>query len=158
MVNVALIGNNIRWSAGYAETCLSGVGSARGKPTIERWQGVLVRLHCQASTRQDWVPAGFTQKGFKDIRSTHLIPPFQASPGATRPDPLPSDAARRARCGLSFVNSSHLELEPRIEERLQTAGPLPALQDGLQVAVQGLVRLADRPGEIFLGQGPMHAL
>jgi hypothetical protein len=37
--------NRVGWNAGCAETCLSGVGSAGRKPTAERQQGAVLRLH-----------------------------------------------------------------------------------------------------------------
>ena len=73
MVNVALIGNNIRWSAGYAETCLSGVGSARGRPTIGKWQGALVRLHEGAGVTRE---ASVVETGWNCGMMADITGPF----------------------------------------------------------------------------------
>ncbi len=58
--------NVVGWNAGCTETCLSGVGSAGRKPTAEKQQGAVLRLHavrCPHCQSDQIVKRGKTARG-----------------------------------------------------------------------------------------------
>jgi predicted RNA-binding Zn-ribbon protein involved in translation (DUF1610 family) len=58
--------NVVGWNAGCTETCLSGVGSAGRKPTAEKQQGAVLRLHavqCPHCHSEQIVKRGKTRRG-----------------------------------------------------------------------------------------------
>src|SRR5215471_20326580 len=67
------------WNAGCGESYLSGVGSAGRKPTVERQQGAVLRLHVRFTELQSR-PLEFldcTSLTLEEFQQ--LVPPFETA-------------------------------------------------------------------------------
>src|SRR5712691_6796565 len=68
--------NAVGWNAGCTETCLSGVGSAGRKPTAEKQQGAVLRLHavqCPHCHSEQIVQRGKTARGTQRSLCQNII-------------------------------------------------------------------------------------
>ena len=67
------------WNAGCGESYLSGVGSAGRKPTVERQQGAVLRLHLRFTELQSRPLEflDFTSVTLEEFQQ--LVPPFEAA-------------------------------------------------------------------------------